>query len=57
MAKRTLLIVIALAALFTPEAAHACSCAKLSPSSTFWTADVVFIGRALRVVPKAPGSR
>ncbi len=57
MVKRTLLILIALAAFFTPEAAHACSCAKLRPCWTFWTADVVFIGRAQSVVQKTPGDQ
>jgi hypothetical protein len=55
MAKRTLLILIALAALFTPEAAQACSCDERSPCSTFWTADVVFIGRAQSAVSKTRG--
>ena len=53
MVKR--LLVILLAALFLPDAAHACSCAKLSPCSTLWTADAVFIGRAQSVVEKRRG--
>ncbi len=55
MVKR--LLVILLAALFLPDAAHACSCAKLRPCWTFWTADAVFIGRAQSVVEKRRGDQ
>jgi hypothetical protein len=53
--KRIVLIsLILLAAVGIPDAAHACSCDRLAACQTFWTSDVVFIGRAHRVL-KTPG--
>jgi Carboxypeptidase regulatory-like domain len=50
-------IVTLLAALCIADAAQACSCAPLPPCESFWTADVVFIGRADSVVEKKPGAQ
>jgi len=49
-----LILAIVLLSACIPDAAHACSCARLAACETFWTSDVVFIGRAQRVL-KIPG--
>ncbi len=48
------ILVILLVSAAIPDAAFACSCDKRPPCETLWTADLVFIGRAHRVL-KTPG--
>ena len=57
MVKRTLFAFLALTALAIPDAVYACSCALRSPCDTFWTADLVFIGRTQSVVEKRRGDQ
>lgn len=55
MVKRILLILLAIVGI--PDAAHSCSCAKSAPCETLWTSDLVFIGRPLTVLQSAPGAQ
>ncbi len=58
MGKRIgLVLVILIASAGIPDAAHACSCAMPAACETFWTSDVVFIGRAHRVLKKSGGAQ
>ncbi len=52
-----LILAIVLVSACIPDAAHACSCDRLAACAAFWTSDVVFIGRAERVVKKPGGAQ